>query len=92
AVFWYATIYLRSGLCANPTESLIQNIGLDGSGVNCITGVEHMAGGLSQKTEFKFQSKIEENTIAFNRILSFYDESRRPLMLRVWRRLKHLFE
>jgi hypothetical protein len=93
AVFWYATIYLRSGLCVNPTESLIQNIGLDGTGVNCTAnGLEHLVGGLSQKSEFNLQSIIEENPIAFKRILDFYDQTRKPLIRRVWGRLKRMFE
>ncbi|WP_230853629.1 hypothetical protein, partial [Vibrio harveyi] len=35
AVFWYATIFEHNGLCLNPTESLVFNIGNDGSGENC---------------------------------------------------------
>jgi hypothetical protein len=93
AVFWYATIYLRSGLCANPTESLVQNIGLDGSGINCADGgLEHLAGRLSQKREFKLQSVIEENPEALDRILDFYDRTRRPLLLRLLGRLKSTFQ
>lgn len=93
AVFWYATIYLRSGLCANPTESLVQNIGLDGSGVNCMGGaLEHLAGDISQKREFKLQSVIEENPKALSRILDFYDKTRRPLILRLLGRLKTMFQ
>jgi hypothetical protein len=91
AVFWYATIFLRSGLCANPTESLVQNIGLDGSGVNCAEGaLEHLAGELSQKSEFKLQSTIKENSEALSRILNFYDRTRRPFLLRLLGRLKNV--
>lgn len=90
AVFWYATIYLRSGLCANPTESLVQNIGLDGTGVHCQTGYNYLVGSLSQKTEFKFQSAIEENRVAIARILKFYDEQRGPYLKRIVRRLKRI--
>lgn len=92
AVFWYATIYLRSGLCVNPTESLVQNIGLDGTGVNCIGGVDHLAGNISRKTEFRLQSVIEENPVALKRIFEFYDRERRPFLRRVMGRLKGLLK
>lgn len=42
AVFWYATIFERDGLCLNPAESFVRNTGHDGSGVH--SG----AGGLDQ--------------------------------------------
>jgi len=35
AIFWYASIIRQNGLCLNPIFSLTDNIGLDGSGVNC---------------------------------------------------------
>ncbi|MDZ7760075.1 MAG: sugar transferase [Desulfovermiculus sp.] len=35
AIFWYATIFKNDGLCLNPTQKLVQNIGHDGSGTHC---------------------------------------------------------
>ncbi len=35
AVFWALTVISKGGICINPYESLIENIGLDGSGVHC---------------------------------------------------------
>lgn len=35
AIFWYATIFIKDGLCLAPTQSLIRNIGFDNSGVHC---------------------------------------------------------
>lgn len=34
AINWYASIFLKKGLCLYPKVSLIKNIGLDGSGTN----------------------------------------------------------
>jgi hypothetical protein len=34
AIFWYATIQMKGGLCINPRFSFVQNIGDDGSGTN----------------------------------------------------------
>lgn len=35
AVKWYATIFINDGLCLTPKHSLVDNIGIDGSGENC---------------------------------------------------------
>jgi hypothetical protein len=35
AIYWYATFFLNNGLCLNPINSLVKNIGFDGSGENC---------------------------------------------------------
>lgn len=35
AIRWYATVFLKSGLCLHPAKSLVHNIGHDGSGVHC---------------------------------------------------------
>ncbi len=35
AVFWALRVILDEGVCINPYDSLIRNIGLDGSGVHC---------------------------------------------------------
>lgn len=34
-IFWYATIFLKNGLVLFPQQSLLQNIGMDGTGVHC---------------------------------------------------------
>jgi len=35
AVFWYVTVFTRNGLVLYPSKTLVQNLGFDGSGVNC---------------------------------------------------------
>ena len=35
AVRWYASMFLRNGLCLFPSRSLVQNGGMDGSGMHC---------------------------------------------------------
>ena len=32
---WHSVVFLNNGLCLHPTQSLVSNIGHDGSGVNC---------------------------------------------------------
>ena len=50
AIFWYATIFKRNGLCLNPTYSYVENIGFDGSGVHC------------GKTEYKDNETLYRNS------------------------------
>ncbi|MBX9767943.1 MAG: glycosyltransferase [Bdellovibrionales bacterium] len=35
AIRWYASVFLRQGLCLHPGKSLAQNNGFDGTGVHC---------------------------------------------------------
>lgn len=35
AIFWQASVFLKRGVSLHPYPSLVQNIGMDGSGVNC---------------------------------------------------------
>jgi hypothetical protein len=32
---WHSVVFLNDGLCLHPTQSLVTNIGHDGSGINC---------------------------------------------------------
>ena len=48
AIFWYASIFKNDGLCLSPVSSLVDNIGLDGSGVHC---------GVSKKLSNKLSNR-----------------------------------
>ncbi len=45
AIRWRATVFLRGGLTLYPARSLVTNVGFDGSGVHCGTGVPGIGGG-----------------------------------------------
>lgn len=71
AIFWYATIFEHNGLCLNPSMSLIQNIGLDGSGIHC--GENDLYDLEAAKTRvLEFPSKIIESELAVTKIKKFY--------------------
>ena len=42
AIFWYATIFKQNGLCLNPVQTFVENIGHDGSGVHCGTSKKYI--------------------------------------------------
>lgn len=48
AIYWGLYIIENNGICINPYESLIQNIGMDGSGAHC---------GISERYEVKLSGR-----------------------------------
>ena len=67
AIFWYAAIFLRGGLCLNPSSSLVENIGFDGTGENC--GASPIAQAEPGRgTHISFPSMVRENDVAVGRI------------------------
>lgn len=84
AIRWYASIFLKGGLTLNPSKSLIQNIGHDGSGVH--SGKEdiyqvHVARFPVQV----FPAEITENEEAYNAIKNFLRNRKGNLLQRVKR-------
>ena len=67
AIFWYAAIFLRGGLCLNPARSLVQNIGFDGTGENC--GIAPIAqSSMAGSDQLSLPHDIEESALAVQRI------------------------
>ncbi|MDD3050795.1 MAG: glycosyltransferase [Candidatus Cloacimonetes bacterium] len=83
AIFWYATIFINRGLCANPTISYVSNIGLDGSGMNCAEADFLSTKKLNQNKNVHFLEKLEENINAAERISSHYKTN-----LSIWNKLR----
>lgn len=91
AVFWYATIFNNNGLCLNPTESLVDNIGNDGSGQNCGISDPYKI-QLSLKNAIDLNESVEINLEAVNRVKAFYRSLRLPFYLRVFNKLKRVLK
>lgn len=89
AIFWYATIFERNGLCLNPVRSYVQNIGHDGSGQNC--NLNHF-----YETELDAQFPVQwpciliENPIAVKRIQQFFCRKKQSPLHHILNRLKFL--
>jgi hypothetical protein len=59
AIFWYAIIFKNKGLCLNPAQSLVQNIGYDGSG--CHSGKSRYKEDMPLNyMPYKFQEELVE--------------------------------
>jgi hypothetical protein len=90
AIFWYATIFENKGLCLNPTQSFVENIGFDGSGENCeIDSASHKDAHLNQNIDINIKNDaLEESSIAVELIKEFLKnkKSLRSRLVRLLRR------
>jgi len=89
AIRWHATAFLSNKLTLYPGRTLIQNIGVDGSGTNC-TPTEDFAGDLATSDVEITQISVEENNSARKIIMSFHRRLRSSLPLRAFRKLKNI--
>lgn len=92
AIFWYATIYEKGGLCLNPSKSYVENIGLDGSGVNCgnSQALEMNIPVLATNKQINFQNDLKESYTAREAIKSFYKKQKKPFLVRAVNALARL--
>ncbi|HKT35402.1 MAG TPA: hypothetical protein VJR03_11270 [Nitrospira sp.] len=69
-VRWYASMFIAGGLCLYPGQSLVQNIGMDGTGMHCGHSSDFDV-ELSRSETWKFPDRIHESSQAFEAIRSF---------------------
>jgi len=82
AIFWYASVFLRDGLCMHPRTSLVQNIGHDGSGTDC--GISNRYSVAFAKNPVStFQENICEDKDALARLTQFFRTMKRPFHRRL---------
>jgi hypothetical protein len=69
AVFWYASVFQRRGLCLHPRSSLVRNIGFDGTGTNCGGDGEDGTANFLRETAAvrEFPSTLEEHSLGLQR-------------------------
>lgn len=84
AIRWYASVFLKGGLTLNPSKSLIQNIGHDGTGVHSnLEDMYHVKP--SQKPINTYPQVIQENEEAYQAIKTFLKNRKGNLWQRVVR-------
>lgn len=95
AVFWYATILCREGLCLYPSKSLVHNVGLDGSGVHCLKTNRYQV-ELADNNISVFSDCGSEDNRALSLLKDFYRKNRisrlRRFIVVVCQRLGFNFE
>ena len=71
AIFWYASIFVKNGLCLHPSVSMVDNIGHDGSGKHCGRSDNFQTNLTTQPTR-EFTLDFEENVEALKRLKLFF--------------------
>lgn len=92
AIFWYATIYENGGLCLNPSESYVDNIGHDGSGVHCGNAqtLTTTRPSLCNKTQLNWPADIAESVQSVDAIKLYYKKQKKPFIIRAINKLARL--
>lgn len=87
AIRWYASIFLKQGLTLNPSQSLVNNIGHDGTGVH--SGMNDIYNVIiNPKPITEFPTVVAENTAAYTAIKTFLANRKGNLMSRIKRFVK----
>jgi hypothetical protein len=89
AIFWYASIFKQNGLCLNPVQTLVENIGHDGSGIHCGES-ESFVTEISLNKNIKFMLDKNENEIALEKIQNFYQSQKKPFLIRIINKLARI--
>lgn len=77
-VRWHASMFLQNGLCLYPTQSLVSNIGMDGSGMHC-KPTTILDVSLSPLTAWNLSVPIEESPVGRELLKRFAVESQRRM-------------
>lgn len=86
AIRWYASIFLKGGLTLNPSQSLVNNIGHDGTGVH--SGINDIYNVIiNPKPITVFPNQIAEDKNAYAAIKSFLASRKGSLWTRIKRYL-----
>jgi len=90
AIRWYASIFLKGGLTLNPSQSLINNIGHDGTGIH--SGLNDIYNVIINPRPIRsFPDKLEEDQQAYKAILEFLKNRKGSLWQRILRFAKQKF-
>lgn len=80
AIFWYASIFLKKGLCLSPSQSLVKNIGLDNSGEHCGNNTYQIINDSIDFKITKFPEQIEISQSEFRKNKYFFKKMYGKLM------------
>jgi Glycosyl transferase family 2 len=85
-VRWYASMFLRRGLCLHPAQSLVNNIGMDGSGEHCgpSNAFDVVLGSSAPRV---FPDEIVPSAFGEAKIVEFFRKPKRSVAQRVVSRL-----
>lgn len=87
AIFWYLSVYLKGGLSLHPRDSLVLNIGQDGTGEHFRSLTNLFTVELSNKSKWDLPDEIEENMIARERLKEYFNSIKPPFLRRLFSRI-----
>ena len=91
AVFFYEWIFRQNGLCLYPHESMVSNIGFDGTGENCGIGKEY--GKITDdKVINRYPKIVEVDGYAYAKIREKFLALKPSGLRGLWSRLKGVFK
>jgi len=67
---WYFSVFIRNGLSVFPTQTLVNNIGFDGSGENCVAEDSDTSFPLSEQIMVSHESTI--NLVFYSSFLNYF--------------------
>lgn len=91
AIRWHASAFLANKLTLYPGKTLVQNIGLDGSGTHCDNDGVLLKDFSTQSFELKWPIEVFENKDAEKKIELFYKAKQKPLLQKVKHKILNLF-
>ena len=89
AVFWYASVFRQKGLCLHPVTSMVENIGHDGTGVNC-DALNIYTSKVTNRPITTFTDDLVEDSKTVSEIKSFLKKKKKYLLRRIVNRLIRL--
>ncbi|MCX8759118.1 glycosyltransferase [Vibrio parahaemolyticus] len=89
AIFWYATIFTNNGLCLNPYQSYVKNIGNDGTGENC-GKVDIYSKEINSSEIKRWPNRVLEDDDCVKQIKIFFKNSQIGFVSRVVRRVRRI--
>ncbi|MBS2098549.1 glycosyltransferase family protein [Carboxylicivirga linearis] len=84
---WYYNLFKRNGLSVYPSKTLVRNIGLDGTGVNCSESKDDRE--LASEIDIKFNDSIN---LEFYSILLRYFEKAEKNDRNIFKKIRKLFK
>jgi GT2 family glycosyltransferase len=90
AIFWYASVFMRGGLCLHPRQSFVQNIGHDDSGVHSNRSSAFDVALNPNRVE-RWCDKLKVDANALQRLQKYFREST-SLTVRTRLRLESMFD
>lgn len=90
AVFWYASVFQKDGLCLHPKFSMVSNIGHDETGLHC-GNTNAFAVKLASKPITYFERNLVEDALALSRTKAFFSPAKPTFFSRVTQAFRNAF-